>query len=275
MNCPLCGAELKPYESLCASCREKQQMAGGSASGAITSSKSDTVINQDILLNSREQASEPDMPSYLRSGYSVSDEPGKPGIFRRYRKQIIISVIILFVLAAGAVTAFFIIESKKPGFMSISAAAQNEMDLMNAHNWTEIINEVSDEDMKMIFEHNKEGLLYNGIHNADELRREILLYASFSTSMNSLKDAKLESDKIENEKGSLIEENIQDDSYYLASKEGLAKHWFSHRRDDGSIATGYLLLYKKDGRWFSLNGLKLSATIAKAMANYNKEDDTE
>ena len=155
------------------------------------------------------------------------------------------------------------------------AATAHEIDLMNEHKWDEIFAEVTDEEMEMIFEYNKEGLERNDIHNAAELRQTIMLYSSISATMNGWHDAQLKSDKVMRDKGTLIEENIQDDSYYLAGREEVAKHWYSRIKADGKTSNTYILLYKKDGRWFSLNGLKLSVTIAEGIARHNKEEESE
>ena len=275
VNCPLCGAELKPYESLCAACREKQQNGGIPAAGMNPPLISGPGMQQNVLQSPPEQDPEADLPAYLRAGYSVTDEPGKPGIFRKYKKQIIISIAAVLILAAGAIAVFMIIEANKPGYMSITSAAQHEIDLMNEHKWDEIFAEVTDEEMEMIFEHNKEGLIRNDIHNAAELRQTIILYSSISATMNGWHDAQLKSDKVMRDKGTLIEENIQDDSYYLAGREEVAKHWYSRIKADGKTSNTYILLYKKDGRWFSLNGLKLSVTIAEGIARHNKEEESE
>jgi len=269
MNCPLCGAELKPYESLCQACREKQQNISSRTGGTMTP---DFGIQQNT---EPAQDHETEQPYYLRSGYSVTDEPGKPGIFRKYKKLLIISLIAVLIVAAGAVTTFMIIESRKPGYMSITSAAQHELDLMNAHKWNEIFAEVTDEEMELLFEYNEDGLIRNDIHNAAELRQTILLYSSLSQTMNGWHDAQLKADRVEREKGSLIEENIPNYLYYLASKEGVAKYWYSRTKADGKTSVTYLLLCKKDGRWISLNGLHLSARITEGIAKHNNEEETE
>lgn len=266
MNCPLCGAELKPYESLCSSCRDKKE--NSPAAKPIFPDVSFPQTPQNAMTGSPEDGTEADLPAYLRSGYSVTDEPGKPGIFRRYRKQLIISLIIFLLAAGGAITAFLIIEANKPGYMSITAAAEHEMELMNEHNWDAIFSEVSDEEMEMVFEYYKEGLIENNIPDAVSLRQNIMLFAAISQTMNGWHDMSLDA-----KKSPLIEENIQSSTYYLASREGLAKHWYRRVNHDGEVHSASMFFYKKDGRWFSLNGLKLSDIVARGISDHSEKEE--